>query len=80
MAVQFWGLEGVADGTLVAMAYQAVYMALYDTRVLLKRPYKVLLVNVALDLVLIGLFVVIANTIHLPVEEIFRWILGLIRS
>ena len=80
VAVQFWGLEGVAVGTLVAMAYQAVYMALYDTRVLLKRPYKVLLQNVALDLVLIGLFVVIANTVHLPIEEIFRWILGLIRG
>ena len=80
VAVQFWGLEGVAVGTLAAMAYQAVYMALYDTRVLLKRPYKVLLQNVALDLVLIGLFVVIANTVHLPVEEIFRWILGLIRG
>ena len=79
VAVQFWGLEGVAVGTLVAMAYQAVYMALYDPRILLKRPYKVLLVNVALDLVLIGLFVVIANTIHLPMEEIFRWALGLIR-
>jgi O-antigen/teichoic acid export membrane protein len=79
VAVQFWGLEGVAVGTLVAMAYQAVYMALYDTRVLLKRPYKVLLQNVALDLVLIGLFVVIANTVHLPVKEIFRWILDLIR-
>ena len=79
VAVQFWGLEGVAVGTLAAMAYQAVYMALYDTRVLLKRPYKVLLVNVALDLVLIGLFVVIANTVHLPIEEIFRWILRLIR-
>ena len=39
----------------------------------------VLLQNVALDLVLIGLFVIIANTVHLPVEEIFRWILGLIR-
>ena len=48
MAVQFWGLEGVAVGTLAAMAYQAVYMALYDTRVLLNRPYKVLLQNVAL--------------------------------
>lgn len=80
IAVQFWGLEGVAVGTLVAMAYQAVYMSLYDTRVLLKRPYKVLLQNVVLDLVLIGLFVVIANTVHLPVEEIFRWILGLIRG
>ncbi len=79
VAVQFWGLEGVAVGTLAAMAYQAVYMALYDTRVLLKRPYKALLSNVALDLVLIGLFVVIANTVHLPIEEIFRWILGLIR-
>ena len=79
IAVQFWGLEGVAIGTLVAMAYQAVYMALYDTRVLLKRPYQVLLQNVALDLVLIGLFVVIANTVHLPIEEIFRWILKLIR-
>lgn len=79
IAVQFWGLEGVAAGTLVAMAYQAVYMALYDTKVLLKRPYKVLLKNVVLDLMLIGVFVMIANTVHLPMEEIFRWILGLIR-
>ena len=79
VAVQFWGLEGVAVGTLAAMAYQAVYMALYDTRVLLKRPYKVLLQNVVLDLALVGLFVVITNTISLPVEGLFRWILGLLR-
>ncbi|QTE67032.1 polysaccharide biosynthesis C-terminal domain-containing protein [Clostridiales bacterium] len=80
VAVQFWGLEGVALGTLAAMAYQAVYMAMYDTRVLLKRPDKVLLQNVALDLVLIGLFVLISQTVHLPVEEFFRRILGLIRG
>lgn len=80
IAVQFWGLEGVAVGTLVAMAYQAVYMALYDTRVLLKRPYKVLLQNAVLDLALIGLFMLISQIIHLPVEEIFRWVLGMIRK
>ena len=80
VAVRFWGLEGVAVGTLAAMAYQAVYMALYDTRVLLKRPVKVLLQNAVLDLVLIGLFVLIAQTVRLPAEEIFRWILGLIRG
>ncbi len=80
VAVRFWGLEGVAVGTLAAMAYQAVYMALYDTRVLLQRPVKVLLQNVVLDLVLIGLFVLISQTVRLPAEEIFRWILGLIRG
>ena len=80
IAVQFLGLEGVAVGTLIAMAYQAVYMALYDTRILLKRPVKVLLQNVVLDLVLIGLFVLISQTVRLPAEEIFRWILGLIRG
>ena len=80
VAVQFWGLEGVAVGTLVAMAYQAVYMALYDTRILLQRPVKVLLQNVVLDLALIGLFVLISQTVRLPAEEIFRWILGLIRG
>ena len=79
VAVQFWGLEGVAVGTLVAMAYQAVYMAIYDTKVLLKRPWKVLLKTLAIDFVLVGFVVLIANTVHIPIEELFRWILGLLR-
>ena len=38
--VRVWGLEGVAAGTLVAMAYQTLYMSLYDTRKILKRPLR----------------------------------------
>lgn len=79
IAVQFWGLEGVAVGTLVAMAYQAIYMALYSTRVLLKRPYKMLLKTIIIDLILIGIVVLFSQTVHLPIKEIFQWILGLIR-
>lgn len=39
-AVKMWGLVGVAIGTLVAMAYQTVWMARYDSKNIICWPFK----------------------------------------
>lgn len=77
LAVQRWGLEGVAAGTLLAMAYQLVYMAVYDTKVLLKRPFRVLIRQILIDLALIGVIVLAGDLVREPGEAFFRWIMGL---
>lgn len=79
IAVPFWGLEGVASGTLVAMIYQLVYMAWYDTKVLLKRPIQVFLQNLLLDGTIIATLILLAQWIRLPAAEGFRWIFSLMR-
>lgn len=47
--VYFWGLIGVAVGTVVAMAYQMVWMAYYDSKHLLKWPFKNFLRQICVD-------------------------------
>lgn len=38
--VKLWGLIGVAIGTLVAMLYQTVWMAWYDSKNIISWPFK----------------------------------------
>ena len=40
LTVKLWGLVGVAIGTLCAMAYQTVWMAVYDSRHILKNSIR----------------------------------------
>lgn len=40
ITVKTWGLIGVAIGTLVAMGYQTIWMAIYDSKNLIKWPLK----------------------------------------
>lgn len=77
IAVQFWGLEGVAAGTLIAMVYQLIYMAVYDTKVLLKRSGWVFFRNILLDIMTVGILILLAYLFPLPAESWFRWILAL---
>lgn len=47
--VKVWGLIGVAIGTLAAMAYQTVWMAIYNSRYLIKWPIKNFLKQIGVD-------------------------------
>ena len=47
--VYFWGLIGVAIGTVVAMVYQMVWMAYYDSKHLLKWPFMNFLKQILID-------------------------------
>lgn len=40
LAVKAWGLVGVAIGTMIAMGYQTIWMAWYDSKNLIKWPFK----------------------------------------
>ena len=73
--VKVWGLIGVAIGTLVAMAYQTVWMAVYDSKHLIKWPIKNFLKQIFVDIitVLIGFFA--ARIITMQEVSYFAWII-----
>ena len=62
---------------MLALAYPLIYMAVYDTKVLLKRSGWVFVRNILLDLMIVGILILLAFLVPLPVENWFRWILGL---
>ena len=72
------GLEGVAVGTLVAMVYQLIYMAIYDSRVLLNRTIWVFIKQILVDVVILGGLIFLVMFIPFQFEEFFRWVLGLL--
>ena len=78
-AVPFFGMEGVAAGTLAAMGYQMIYMSLYDTRNILKRSHWVLVRNFLRDAVMVLGILLAARMVQLPAAEIIRQVLGLVR-
>lgn len=55
--VSFCGLIGVAIGTLVAMTYQTVWMALYDSKNIINWPFKNFIKQVVID----GIIIIIAS-------------------
>ena len=77
VAVQFWGLEGVAAGTLIAMAYQMLYMVWYDTKVLLKRSGWIFVRLVLADGAVVAAMVFLFKLINPPVLDWFRWFFDL---
>lgn len=66
--VKFFGLVGVAIGTLVAMAYQTVWMAMYDSKNIINWPFKNFVKQVLVDV----LTVVIAGlaTFKIPMISV----------
>lgn len=47
--VKLWGLIGVAIGTLIAMSYQTVWMAWYDSKNIINWPFKTFLKQCGVD-------------------------------
>ncbi len=50
LTVRYWGLIGVAIGTLVSMLYQTVWMAWYDSRNIINWPFKNFVKQVCVDI------------------------------
>lgn len=51
--VKMWGLVGVAIGTLIAMAYQTVWMAKYDSKNIICWPFKNFLKQCGVDAIIV---------------------------
>lgn len=81
LAVNAWDLVGVAIGTLVAMCYQTVWMAWYDSKNLICWPFKKFLKQIGVDAIIIVLMHLITNIpalssfFHLQEVSYISWIL-----
>lgn len=58
ITVRIWGLVGVAIGTLVAMAYQTVWMAIYNSKHLLNWPLRNFIKQMLVDVLTVVIGVV----------------------
>lgn len=68
LAVNSWGLVGVAVGTVIAMLYQTVWMAWYDSKNLICWPFRNFLKQLMVDVFEVILMYLIIN---IPVISIF---------
>ena len=73
ITVKCWGLIGVAIGTLIALVYQTVWMAIYDSRHLLRWPLKNFVKHIIVDLLTSGLIFVVTTKIRWDVADYFEW-------
>lgn len=73
VTVRIWGLIGVAIGTLVALMYQTIWMAVYDSHNLLQWPIHNFAKHIVVDLVTAGAIVFVASRICWDVSGYFEW-------
>lgn len=73
VAVWRWGLVGIAVGTLVAMLYQTMWMAIYNTKNLLKRPLRSVMKQFGVDILTAGTICLLAGSITLGQVSYLGW-------
>jgi len=64
-ALQKWGLVGIAIGTLVALVYQTIWMAVYVTNHLVSRSKILLIKQVCIDCIMFRVLVLLTGQIQL---------------
>lgn len=75
LAVKRYGLIGVAIGTLIAMGYQTVWMALYDSKNFIKWPFKNFLKQVAVDFLTLVVMIVLTQKVQVVALNYVAWAL-----
>lgn len=78
LAVKAWGLVGVAIGTLLAMGYQTVWMAWYDSKYLIKWPFKNFVKQILVDFVTVTLCCITSNVFSMESLSYMGWIINAI--
>ena len=69
----FWGLVGVAAGTLIAMGYQMTWMAVYNAKHLLHWPISRFVKRLVVDGLTAGLICLAASGFRLQVVNYLAW-------
>ena len=77
--VNRFGLVGVAIGTLVAMLYQTVWMAYYDSKNLICWPFKKFIKQCIVDIISLGIILVGSSFMNLYTNNYVEWILCAIK-
>ena len=71
--VKIWGLIGVALGTLVAMMYQTIWMALYNSQNLISWPFRNFAKQLLVDLISVGAGVLVCRMYRIGRLSYFSW-------
>lgn len=77
-AVKTWGLIGVAIGTLLAMGYQTVWMAWYDSKNLIQWPFANFLKKITVDIITVILCSIVSRVFTVMTISYFEWIINAI--
>lgn len=78
--VKSLGLIGVAIGTLVAMTYQTVWMAIYNSRYLVKRKISVFLKQMMVDFLTVMFYTFIPFSYKLSSLTYYSWFFLALRT
>lgn len=73
ITVKIWGLIGVAIGTLFALVYQTIWMAIYDSHNIMKWPLKNFVKHILIDLLTAAVIVSVASMVCWDVNDYFGW-------
>lgn len=73
LTVKAWGLIGVAIGTLAAMAYQTVWLAVYDSKHLISWPIKKVAKQFAVDVLSAVLILALGGLMHMNGTTYIGW-------
>ena len=72
-AVRSLGLVGVAIGTLAAMGYQTIWLAIYDSKNLIKWPIKNVVKQFLVDLMTFLLILAVVAQSEMKINSYFEW-------
>lgn len=75
LGVKNWGLIGVAVGTIIAMIYQTIWMAIYDSTHFLNRPLKIFAKQIFVDVLIAAFALTISRLLELKTVTYYGWIL-----
>ncbi len=75
LSVKAFGLVGIAVGTLIAMAYQTVWMAIYDYNNLVILPKTRLIKQLAIDILILLVGIICTFKIPKMNTNYFSWII-----
>ena len=72
--VMRYGLVGVAVGTLIAFSYQTIWMAIYNSRSILKWNAEQIVKQFAVDAVTVGLILIATARFELQTLSYWNWL------
>lgn len=78
LAVKTWGLIGVAIGTLLAMGYQTIWMAWYDSKNLIQWPFANFLKQITVDIITVILCSIVSRVFTMVAVSYFGWMINAI--
>lgn len=79
LLVKFLGLVGIAIGTLIAMLYQTIWMAIYDSKNFIKWPIRNFVKQLLIDFITAILIILIGKIISINDITWVGWILYAIK-